>query len=113
MRLRVPNNALTARFQPAGGCSASAFGGERVLPEQEDQTAAGPHRGEGHPRRRNQGHEGYARSQGAQNQCPAEEGERDEEKEAELKDVCDGVCGCTQVSRSDACVYLLVILSLK
>ena len=58
-----------------GGCSASSSGGERVLPEQENQAAAGPDGGEGHSRWRNQGYEGHARGQRAEDQCPAEEGE--------------------------------------
>lgn len=47
----------------SGGRSASASGGERILSEQENQTAAGPDGGEGYTCWRNQGHEGHARSQ--------------------------------------------------
>lgn len=59
----------------SGGCSTSAARGERVLPEQENQAAAGPDGGKGHSRRRNQGHEGHAGGQREEDQCPAEEGE--------------------------------------
>lgn len=60
----------------AGGRSASTAGREGVLPEQEDQAAAGPDRGEGHARRRNQGHERYARGQREEDQRPSEEGRK-------------------------------------
>lgn len=62
----------------SGGCSASASGGERVLPEQENQAAPGPDRGEGHSCWRNQGYERHARGQRKEDQRPAEEGENTE-----------------------------------
>lgn len=59
----------------SGGCPTSPFGGERVLPEQENQATAGSHRGEGHSCRRNQGHEGHVRGQRKEDKCPAEKGQ--------------------------------------
>lgn len=58
-----------------GGRSASTAGREGVLPEQEDEAAAGPDRGEGHASRRNQGHERHAGGQREEDQRPSEEGE--------------------------------------
>lgn len=48
----------------SGRCLTSSSGREGVIPEQENQTAAGPDRGERNPRWRNQGHEGHAGGQG-------------------------------------------------
>ena len=59
----------------SGGCSASASRGERVLPQQENQAAAGLDGRERHSCWRNQGHEGHVGGQRKKDQRPTEKGD--------------------------------------